>query len=542
MGVQESHVDVLLMSPAEPGHRRLAVIVLLLSLVAFTALVPFARVPLKPFPAFIAAYQSALVINDLITATLLYSQFAVGRVSALLVLASGYLFTALMAVIHALTFPGLFAPTGLLGAGLQTTAWLYMIWHGGFPVAVIGYALVQRRQPAPTRVRPAVAVLLAVACVLAAVAALTALATVGQGVLPAIINDEHYTARMIVVVSGLWLLGAAASIILLWGRRPYTVLDMWVIVVMCVWLLHIALSAVLNSGHFDVGFYAGRMYGLLAACVLLIVLLSETVQLYARLAASLAAQHQASERRLLEVSDELIHVSRLTELGQMVAALAHELMQPLSAAQMFIDSSRRLVQGGEWPKAHDVLDKAGEAVGSTIKIVGRLRDLIKKAQNGRTVEDLRTVIDDAASIAAAAAGDTRVRIDVTPKRGGFAAHIDRVQIQQVLLNLLRNAIEAMAGSPRPRIVVEIAPAQGDMIEVGVVDSGPGLPEDVKARLFQPFVTTKGDGIGVALSICRLIIEAHGGEIWADSPPGGGAAFRFTVPSAKADVSDAAAVS
>jgi CheY-like chemotaxis protein len=127
--------------PADPGERRLAFAVVLVSAAIFVAAVPFAKVPLAQIPAFIPIYQSALTVNDLITAVLLFGQFSFLRSRGLLVLASGYLFTALMAMAHMLTFPGLFAPSGLLGAGAQSTAWLYMFWHGGFPLLVIAYAL-----------------------------------------------------------------------------------------------------------------------------------------------------------------------------------------------------------------------------------------------------------------------------------------------------------------------------------------------------------------------------------------------------------------
>ncbi len=132
--------------PATRRDRMPALAVVGVSAVLFACAVPFAGVPLAPVPAFVASYQSALAINDLITAVLLFSQFAISRSRALLLLASGYLFTAMAAIVHALTFPGLFAPGGLLGAGTQTTVWLYMIWHGGFPLLVLGYALLKGKR------------------------------------------------------------------------------------------------------------------------------------------------------------------------------------------------------------------------------------------------------------------------------------------------------------------------------------------------------------------------------------------------------------
>src|SRR5215471_2107397 len=189
----------LLSSPPRRFDRRLAVAVVAASLAIFAAAAPFARVQLPAVWAFVPSYQSALAINDLITAILLYAQFPTFRSRGLLLLAGGYLFTALMAVVHALTFPGLFAPAGLLGAGPQTTAWLYMFWHGGFPLVVIGYALLKHggAQAAPTRRSAGGAIAASVVAVIAAVAGLALIATLGHGALPPIMQGNGYTPAMI---------------------------------------------------------------------------------------------------------------------------------------------------------------------------------------------------------------------------------------------------------------------------------------------------------------------------------------------------------
>ncbi len=279
--------------PAGRGERRLALAVVLGSVVVFLAVAPFATVPLAQVWAFLPIYESALVINDLITAVMLFGQFRILRSRALLVLASGYLFTAFIAVSHALTFPGLFSPTGLLGAGPQSTAWLYMFWHSGFPLVVIAYASLteEGRETAPPRAP--VVVLSSIAAVLAAVVGLTLLATAGQDSLPAIMQGHHYTPAMITVVSSVWVLSLLALLVL-WRRRPHSVLDLWLMVVMCAWLFDIALAAVLNAGRFDLGFYAGRIYGLLAASFVLLMLLLENSMLYARLVEA----HESERRRV----------------------------------------------------------------------------------------------------------------------------------------------------------------------------------------------------------------------------------------------------
>lgn len=286
--------------PATRGDRMAALAVVGVSAVLFACAVPFAGVPLTPIPAFVASYQSALAINDLITAVLLFSQFAITRSRAMLLLASGYLFTALAAVVHALTFPGLFAPGGLLGAGTQTTVWLYMIWHGGFPLLVLGYALLKARDNEPkVQGSTGAAVVASIVAVSVAMAAFTWIVTAQHDRLPILLSGGHYTPIMLAVVSTVWCLSLAALVVL-WLRRPHFVLDVWLMVVMCAWLFDIALSAILNVARFDVGFYLGRIYGLSAASFVLAVLLVDNVGLQAKLARLLGVvrREAASERKL----------------------------------------------------------------------------------------------------------------------------------------------------------------------------------------------------------------------------------------------------
>ncbi|HEX7926723.1 MAG TPA: PAS domain S-box protein, partial [bacterium] len=266
---------------ASDTQRRFAFMVLLASAVVFLAAVPFAKVQLPAVFAFIPVYQTALIVNDVITAILLLGQLALRRSRALLALVAGYAFTATMASTHLASFPGLFAPTGLLGAGPQTTAWLYMFWHGGFPLCVIAYARLKPNGHLPQRsllshVAEAGAW---IAAALLAAGALTLLATAGQQSLPSIMQGNQYTPLMIVVVGSVWALSAAAGLFL-FSRRPHSVLDLSLLVVMAAWVFDIALSAVLNQGRFDLGFYAGRIYGLGAATVVLLALLVENALLY----------------------------------------------------------------------------------------------------------------------------------------------------------------------------------------------------------------------------------------------------------------------
>ena len=303
---------------ATPREERVALAVVVASSLIFAGIAPFAQVPLARQPAFIAVYQSALATNDLITSALLFGQFATFRSRALLLLAGGYLLTALVALVHALTFPDLFAPGGLLHAGMQTTAWLYMLWHGAFPLTVVGYALLKRIQgePQPTRWPAAAAFAASTLTVIALVAGFTLLATVGAPWLPVIMRGQRYTGTMIGVITLVWALSLTA-LLALWSLRPRSVLDLWLMVVMCAWLFDIGLSAVLNSGRFDLGFYAGRVYGLLASMFVLMMLLTQTLRLHRQLASAHEALREIAQRDGLtglfnrRCLDEVLHTELL---------------------------------------------------------------------------------------------------------------------------------------------------------------------------------------------------------------------------------------
>jgi PAS domain S-box-containing protein len=304
---------------ASPSQRHVALAVIAVSVVVFIALAPFAKVRLTPLPPFIPAYEATLVIIDLITAVLLLAQLNQRRSEALLALAAGYLFDALMIVPHALSFPGLLSPTGWIGGGAQTTAWLYMFWHGGFPLFVIAYCWLSRSPEVSDRLRSAsiIAVVIGVA---ALVTALTLLATDDQGMLPAIMAGNSYTPAMKFAVGGVWLLTAAGLAALLL-ERPYSVLNLWLIVVMTAWLADIALSAVFNGGRFDLGFYAGRLYGAAATSFVLVVVLVEVGWLHRRLAQLteiLEEQNAMLDARVHEQTVQLLQINR--QLGAILEA------------------------------------------------------------------------------------------------------------------------------------------------------------------------------------------------------------------------------
>jgi two-component system sensor kinase FixL len=215
----------------------------------------------------------------------------------------------------------------------------------------------------------------------------------------------------------------------------------------------------------------------------------------------------------------------------MASALAHELNQPLAAIANYLKGSKMLLGRDEIPRERvaEAVDKAADEALRAGQIIRRLRDFVSRGETERSIESLPKLIEEASALALVGAKEhgIRVRFDFDPDVDLVLA--DKVQIQQVALNLMRNAVDAMAGGPRRDLTVTIAPADDDMALVSVADTGPGISDKVADQLFQPFVTTKRTGMGVGLSISRTIIEAHGGRIWVAPNEGGGAVFRFTLP-------------
>lgn len=511
------------MVPPSDREVKLARVITLASLAICLLVAPFAGIKLAEIWAFIPIYQSAVIVTDVVTAILLFAQFAILGSAALLLIAAGYLFSASMAVSHLLSFPRLFAAAGIIGGGAQTTAWLYMIWHSGLPLAVIAYALLREHKGIRERGTAVVVTCIAVAVIAAGATLLT---TVGHDLLPAIMQGDQYTPLLPNIVSSVWLLGVLA-LFGPWKRRPHSALDLWLMVVLVVRLFDIALGAMLNAGRFDIGFYAGRIFGLMGSSLVLIVLLVETGALYAQLARSFEIERDDRARELREVQAELIHVSRLTELGQMVSALAHEVNQPLAAVGSYVRGGLRLLRAGDIARADEAMQKASDQVTRASQVIERLRQFVKKDDNDRAAVDVRETIEEAVALALLGAEGRKVRLEMGFPPDIPLVFIDKIRVQQVLLNLVRNSVEAMQGCERRELAVR-AISNGGAVEVSVTDSGPGLPANVREKLFQPFVTTKESGMGVGLSICRSIIEAQGGRLWlADSPLG--AAFHFTLP-------------
>lgn len=257
-------------------------------------------------------------------------------------------------------------------------------------------------------------------------------------------------------------------------------------------------------------------------------------------------ERQNTEARLQELQAEFLHVSRLRTMGQMAAALAHELNQPLTATANYLRAARMLLDTtptdltGMGATTTDATGRVSQALDlatqQTIRagqIIRRLRDFVARGRIDKRAESIARLIEEACALALVGAKERGVRIQFDIAAALPLVLVERVQIQQVLLNLIRNALEAMQASPTRTLTIG-AVRDGAMVQVMVTDTGPGVAPDVLAQLFQPFITTKEEGMGIGLSICRTIVEAHGGRLWMDPNPAGGSVFRFTIPVAEGE--------
>lgn len=507
-----------------PGRsqRNAALAVVLISLALFVAAAPFAKLPLTPMQAFLPIYQSALVVIDMITMTLLLGQYMILKSRALLVLACAYLFSALMAVSHALSFPGLFTPEGMLGGG-QATAWLYFLWHMGFPLFVVGYTLLKGRDLAlpSSGASPMVEMTIGIALTLSlAVLTVTAARPVSQWV-PLMVGNSDAPAK-ILVATITWATGMTA-LALLWRRRPHSVIDLWLMVVLCVWAADTALAAVFNNARHDLGWYAGRMYGLLASSFVLAVLLLENAMLYAKLVEANEAQRRRAAE-LLRLSTQLEAANR--DLDAFAGGLAHDLQQPIATIGNFAQVIQR--HSGHLVAASDAshLQRIIAAAGTAHRMIRSLLEFARLGQKAivKVPVDLNALLQEARStFADADAAATTWSIGQLPVVRG-----DPSLLLLAVVNLLSNAIKYSRECERPQIWVEgwADPTGGHCLRIR--DNGVGFEMAHSSRLFRPFERlhpgSQFEGTGMGLANVRRIMERHGGWVQAEAAPGEGAAF------------------
>lgn len=248
-------------------------------------------------------------------------------------------------------------------------------------------------------------------------------------------------------------------------------------------------------------------------------------------------ERQQAELRIHDLQSELAHVSRVSAMGTLATSLAHELNQPLTAIANYVETASDLLDQPDAGVIATVREALAECATQSVRagqIVRRLRDFISRGETDRGIESLQRLITEASALALVGAGEHPLEVDVRLDSAADRVLVDRIQIQQVVLNLMRNAIEAMVDSPIRRLQITSEQEKGGFVRITVADSGPGLAEDVADRLFEPFRSTKATGMGLGLSISATIIAAHGGRIWAEPSKLGGTAFHFTIVDADSE--------
>lgn len=503
-----------------PTQTRLA-LALVLGLTGVFALItagPLSSVRPARFDAFVPAYATAMFVCDSITAILLYAQFSILRSRAILVIGSGYLFSALILIPWIMVFPGVFGPTGLMG-GPQSTSWLYFSQHAGFPLFVIGYALLKDAESSiriwQGTVRSAIVLSVALAATLVVVAAFICIA--GEAHLPRVVLDSLHLSPLWPYFGAPVALLSVLALCVIWARRR-SALDLWLMVVMFIYSIEIPLSYYPHPERFSVGWYAVRVFGFLSSSLVLIVLLYEIETLYARLVGAILAQRREREAR------------RMTR-DTVAAAIAHEVKQPLTAMVTNADAGFRFLD-----RPTPNLDRAKEAFKRVVEdghragaMVDGIRANFRNDEHARTSVDVNELVRQALALERGDLQKHGILVQAESNTQLLEVRGNRVQLQQVLLNLIANAIDAMAAKDEPRVLFLKSEAYGgDKVVISVADTGPGIgPQDAE-RIFNPLFTTKSDGMGMGLSICRAIIEAHDGRLWVTPNTPRGAVFQFTL--------------
>lgn len=516
---QHEAVTTWLDLPPGPQQTRWAIAVTVLVLAGFVAVLPVASQPMVELNSFFPSLDAIVLVSDLVTAVLLYTQFSISRSRALLALATGYLFTALIVVPHALTFDHAFSQSGLLGANIQTGSWLFIFWHIGFAAALLAYALLreQRVAEAAIQMRTGVAIAWSIALVVVTVCVATWFATAGATLLPPIILDQRRISRIVIYPISFAILVSVAAMLLLLPRRRNSLLDLWLAVVALVAILELAFSGLIPSVRFSAGFYAGRLFSLMTASIVLIVLLAETARLHVRLAHANA--------RLSSEQD-----SKMMNLHVMASSIVHEMRQPLSGASTYSGAT------AQW------LKRSPPDIGRALEANARALDAIERADE--VLQGVRALFAGHEALPKDPVDindlvDHMARLQ-NPELDGLEVHLsldaalppvlgNKGQLQQLVANLITNAREAMAATNGRRILRITTEPAGDGAAILIEDSGPGISPEIRDKMFDAFVSSKANGMGLGLAICRLILDRHQGGLSVSAAKPHGTIFKVTLP-------------
>ena len=506
--------------PATERQRAVATGVVIFLTAAAIVLAPFAGIQVTRVDAFVPIVQTFMSAADLITAILLLAQYSIRPQTALLALASGYIFSGSFAFLQTLTFPGAYAPAGLIGDEFNTSAWLFVFWNVTFPAGILIYALLKDTKAVLPRRSARITIEITVTCVLALVALLTWMVTAKVGHLPNLyIRDvtlQTGFARQINAALGLWV--GIALLVLVARRR--TILDLWLMVTLLAWLPNFVVAIIASSVRFSVGWYAARCFVLISSCTLLAVLLTETTLLYSRLVSARIMQQRERANRRLSVE-------------AVMAAISHELRTPLAAITLNASTALSQLRSSP-PELEDVDDILKDIEVDSLRagsILSSIRELLKRTADQPAPTRIEDVVGQVVRLMRHDLQINDVSIATEFQRNLPDVRLDATQLQQVLLNLVKNAIDAMGSvAPYARHLRFVASFyENSIVSLCVEDSGPGISAENRARIFDPFFTTKPEGMGLGLAICSTVIENHGGRLRLVKSDITGSIFELTLP-------------
>lgn len=466
------------------------------------------------------AYAAAVLVIELVTSTFLFALFYVQRSRAILILAAGYLFSGTLVAPWVVTFPGVFSSLGI-EESIQSAAAFAALKRVGFPLFILAYAVWPDVEFSRHRVS---------SWIVCTVISVLAIITVASWLIVGDLSSLRLSNAFMIdaLTPGLlWhFIPALAIALYLAGitalaARRRTILDLWLVVVLGTLLIEIIQISYLGAGvRMSLGWWAGRLYGLVSASIVLVVMLAETIAVYARLARATIAERRARQ-------------NRLTAMEALSATIAHEVNQPLGSMVTNANAGLRWLANPQ-----PALDEARAAMHRIVeeghranKVVSGIRTMFMKGTRERAPLDLNLLIEQVVQQSGVVArqGHGAVTLDLDCQAPFVIGNA--VQLQQVVANLIDNAVEAMREVParqRRLRIATIGSEHGEVV-VSIEDAGPGLDPATLDRIFEPFFTTKSDGMGMGLMFCRTAIEAHGGRLWTSPNKPRGAVFSFSLP-------------
>ncbi len=508
--------------PATAQQRRAAVSVVIALVITTAFVAPFANTQLGRVDAFVPVLQTVLATADVITAVLVLAQYVILPQRALLAVAAAYLCSASFAFLQTLSFPGGYAPAGLIGDGTNTSAWLFVFWHVTYPLGILIYTL---SKDAPVRTmrldRSAEAAIgVTVVSVFVVVTGLAWLATAQIGSLPVFYRDSvTLQTRLGNQVNLGFLLWYAVVLAVLLVRRR-TILDVWLAVILMAWMPNFVVAMLASSVRFSLGWYAARGFALVASFMLLVVLLTEMTVLYSRLANAFSLLRRERANRLMSVEAA-------------TSAIAHEVRTPLGAIALNADVA--LAQLGSAPPEFaevGVILRDIEADALRVnEVISGIRALFKTEPGKRIPVNLNNLVRHTVSLSEPDLLASGVTVSTDFRADQTVVRADPIQLQQVVLNLIRNAIDAMGNTARVdrQLSLSTAIKDGSTVVMSVRDTGTGIAEEDHDRIFDAFFSAKTAGMGLGLAISRAIVDAHGGTLHLVKSDPKGSEFEIELP-------------